>query len=41
MCHYNTEREVLTFLHELEAIIAATSDCAHAAAQGSADASAA
>jgi cysteine desulfurase/selenocysteine lyase len=36
MCHYNTEREVLTFLHALEAIIADTSDRAHNAVDASA-----
>ena len=41
MCHYNTEREVLTFLHALEAIIADMSGRAQVVAQSSADASAA
>jgi selenocysteine lyase/cysteine desulfurase len=36
MCHYNTEREVLTFLRELEAIIARGVAAAHKTADASA-----
>jgi hypothetical protein len=32
MCHYNTEHEVLTFLRELEGIIAARGDADASAA---------